>query len=222
MSMIASELFATSQGCKCDGEFECHWCGGRCTRKWIHDDAPPIPFVRSITTAIRPGNAFVCTGCWLYRRPRVTVQHLDGTQKDGQSLTKHSWWITPKDAWIIEKEDHEKLYSYLLSPPSIFSLSLLSTGKVANLIQLAVVNRNDLMLADTLLYFTLDNIRHSYTVYELEEGLRHGLNGKMPGVRALIEKLGSFLLPSIEEVKRERGRPLKNYDATNKSKRVLK
>lgn len=135
---------------------------------------------------------------------RITVRFLDNTFKDRQSPQNHSWWITMRESKVIGKYDFETLYGLLLSPPNTFSLSLVSDTNVPNLIQLQQLNRHDKILADTTLSFTIDNTPHTYTVYELEEGLKHGAEGKMPGVQALIRHLGAY---QIQMDKRGKGRP---------------
>jgi hypothetical protein len=205
MLNTASELYALSQGGKCTGKEECYWCTAPCERKWVHDDAPPVPFTKKKTTAKRPGNLYICTGCWMYRMERITIRFLDNTFKDRQKPQSHSWWITKEDARSIGKYDYDTLYSYLLNPPLIFSLSLISDINIPNLLQLQLLNNLDKIQAETELQFTLNNIPHTYTVYELEEGLKHGSEGKMPGVQALIRHLGPHQL--ILDVKKGKGRP---------------
>lgn len=202
----ASQLYAMSQGAKCQGSEECHWCLAPCERRWLHDDDLPIPFVRSKSTAKRPSSLYVCTGCWLYRMPRITVRYLNGKLKDRQSPEKHSWLITEQDAFSLDPTDSPAIYNQLLSPPVRFALSFLTDRGTNNLLQLQLLNDLDTVLADTPLHFTIDNIPHTYTTYELEEALRHGVEGKLPGVRALIEHLGPYQIPE-EKVKRGRGRP---------------
>lgn len=205
--MLASELFATAHSARCTGKYECHWCGGACTQDHFHDDLPPVPFQKSRSTAKRPSNPYICTGCWLYRRKRVSVQYLHGSYKDRQSLPDHSWWLTDDNVRVISPIDHHSLYENLLFPPLRFSVSLLRQEKV-NLLQLAEVNDFQEITADTYLKFTLDNRVLTYTIYELEEALKHGPDGKMPGVRALLDHLGPYAISvDIKEEKRGRGRP---------------
>jgi hypothetical protein len=59
-----------------------------------------------------------------------------------------------------------------------------------NHIHLAKANDLFEVKADTELQFTVNNIPMSYTIYELEEALLHGPNGKSPGVQALLRIFG--------------------------------
>src|SRR5271166_4969243 len=100
--MLSSELYASSQQDKCEGQFSCHWCSAPCSTLYIHDDPPLTPFVRVNALARRPASAFVCKGCWLWRRGRITVDFLGGGQRDIQCPQNHSWYITPIGAWALE------------------------------------------------------------------------------------------------------------------------
>lgn len=207
--MTASDLFAIAHSKKNQGDQECHYCASKCEKTFPHQDALPIPFVRSLTTALRPGNRWVCKGCWLFARKYITVRFLGGGFKDRQCLKNHSLWITPEGVWGLLPTDAGLIYKHLLNPPLTFSLSLLSEPKVENLLQLMTCNDLSEIIADTELKFTIDNKVHSYCVYELKEALRHGVDGKMPGVRALVERLGphplSDELPPVAEEKRRKG-----------------
>lgn len=216
----ASELYAYSQGSLCSGTEVCHWCCSPCDRKYMHDDPPPIPFTRSKSTARKGDSLFVCQGCYLWRLKRITIRFHTGRFQDRQEPCNHSWLITDGDSIVLDPLERSSIYPLILTPPLRFSLSLLSNPKVFNLLQLQKLNDFQEIKADTLLHYTLDNTPLTYTIYELEEGLRHGANGKMPGVRALIEHLGSYTLP---EEKRERGRPVKGKEikAENIVKRVV-
>lgn len=207
--MLASELFAYSQGTSCSGSYECHWCGGPCDNKRLHDDPPPTPFIRTTITSKKTSSPYECLACWLYRRKRVTIKWLSGMIEDRKTFCNYSWLITREDFRVIHhKEDKEALYKFLLKPTLRFCLSLISE-KHTNLLQYAIVNTNKEILADTELAFTLNSVPYSYSIYELEEGLRHGSEGRLPGVRTLIELFGSYtLLPKEEPKKQERvGRP---------------
>lgn len=225
--LLPSTLFAGSQGATCEGPERCHWCSAPCTRRWTHDDPPPTPFQRSSLSALVPGSPWVCLACWMYRRKRVTVTTLaERKQIDGQCLMHHPWLATPEDILVITKDDHDALYETLLFPPLKFCLSLVGRdGKVKNLIQFAAVNDLEKIAADTELHFTLNNHPLSYTIYELEEGLKGGLDGRMPGVRALVDFLGPYRKPGgVEEVKvkRERGRPKRNYEELTEAQKVTR
>ncbi len=224
-TLSAPELFAVSQGQKNSGTDRCHWCGCQCKTIFQHDDTVLVTG-RSRSGAKFPQGRFVCEGCRLYRRDSCTVFFLDDTYKDRQSLRFHSWWMTDEGLRCVRKEDRPKLYGYLLEPPPLFCLSLLSeeNGKPAaatNQIHLCHVNDLPEVQAETPLKFTIDGVAHEYTVYELREALKHKMTeGKMPGVRALVQTLGWVDLPGIDvETKRGRGRPPK--DAFDKTDRVV-
>lgn len=222
------ELFAASQGACCSGPDRCHWCGAPCERWWRHDDAPPAIGVRNYL-ALCPGNAYICHGCWLFRRRRVTVQHLDGSYSDGQTPSRCSWWITPDGAWSLRVRggaDRDAAYALLLKPPLTFSLALLEDPAEVCHLQRTPVNDFSVIHADTPLRFSLDNRTLAYTAYELTEALKGGLDGREPGVRALVRLLGPPEARKAEEdaEKRGRGRPPKRDDqqgAGNPARRVV-
>ncbi len=204
--MLASELFANAIGLKVFGNEQCHWCGGGCPRTWLHDGPNlRMPFVRNTEQARVPNACWCCVGCWSWRRRRVTVSFLGGGYKDNRTNKDYQWWITPEGALAVRKEDYKKLWEHLLNPPLVFSLMLWETGEPNTHLHLAVANKKELIRAETKLKFTVDNKEYEYSVYELEEALRHGDSGKDPGVRALIRILGKTELPELE--KRGRGRP---------------
>lgn len=207
---LASCLYALTNNTKNVGPFECHWCASECQSLWIHDDPPPIPFVRSKTTAKRPGSGYICAGCWLWRRKRITIEWLGGGYKDGQCPQKHSWWIARDGAFGLNPEtSYSSLFDKLLKPPTEFVLSFVNGG-MDNLLQLSLLNQHDQIRADTSLHFTINNIPHCYTIYELESALTsEDQNGCSPGVSALIKILGphpSFKIKTEEDVKTKRGR----------------
>ena len=225
--LLPSVFFAMSQGATCEGPEQCHWCSAPCSRRWTHDDPPPVPFQRSTPSAKVPGSPWVCLACWMYRRKRVTLTTLkDRHQRDGQCLLNHSWLMTREDVFAVTDDDKECLYETLLLPPLQFCLSLVTADKkVKNLIQFAVVNRLDSVRADTELVFTLNNHAVTYTIYEVEEGIKGGPDGRMPGVRVLMDFLGPYKNPNVVEeikVKRERGRPRRDYDKPTETQRVTR
>lgn len=204
-----SELLAYQNNRECKGDRECHWCGAKCPDYWTHDDPPPVPFQRTNgSKAKRPGSAWMCIGCWLYRRPKVTVRYFDQFEMptkalsvkelyhyqktrpnflDGQCLVHHSWIMTARDTWVLRPSSSEEVYKFLLKPPLLFSLSLLK-GQKDNHLQLAIVNQHERIEAGTRLHYTINGIPHFFTVYELEEALLlEDATGKDPGVRALLE-----------------------------------
>lgn len=211
--LSAADLFSIAHSTKNEGEERCHWCGSCCSRRWIHDDEPLVLFVKTRSTAKCPANNWICVGCWLYRRTRITVQSWGGRQIDRQDPKNHSWMILESDARVILGSDYPALYSTLLSPPLKFSLSFITTGH--NLLQLAVANDLQEIKANTPLKFTYNNVVSEYTVYELEQALMHGTDGKAPGVRLLVELMGNYEplynkgkeMLEIENQKKAKGRP---------------
>lgn len=222
-SLTAPELYAISQGDKCEGQQECHWCGGPCTRRFTHDEGPLHLFTQRGRFAKRPGNAYICRGCWLWRRKRITIHYLNKAYKDIQSPEDHSWWITGNGAWAINELTHKLIYDRLLSPPIPFCLSL-KTEKDPNRLQYAIVNDIGMIEAGTPLWFTINNLPMTYTIYELEQALRHNdLNGKESGVRLLVSVLGPYQFPSLD-IQSGAGRPTsKGADGDGRAlKKVIK
>ena len=206
--MTASDLYAILHSTSNSGNDQCHWCGDLCERIWPHDEAPQFPFQHNRSHAKRPGNGYVCQGCFLYRRQRVTVSFLTGGFRDGQTAADHSWWLTEKGAHALQTEDFPRVYDLLLKPPLRFVLSLKTVKGPRNELHLSQLNDHGLIRAETDLLFTLDNVPFTYTIYELDNALKHGGNGRYPGVQALLRFLGKpppHLLPSTKP--NQRGRP---------------
>ena len=212
-TLLASELYALSQSNRCTGPEFCHWCNAPCQRLWIHDEPPPVIGVKRDRLSKNPGGSFICVGCWLWRRGSVTVNflpHIDGNgspkYKDKQTASKWSWLVTENQSWALRKEDHEEIAKILISPPLRFFLSLVDGDRPPlNHIQMCIANDLTIIEGGTPLHFTVNNIPHTYTVYELEEVLTGGdLNGKEPGVRVLVDLLG---LVQGDRVKKSVGRP---------------
>lgn len=212
MQLTASMLYALSQGDHCQGPQECHWCCAPCEYSYIADD-PIIPFVKNPNQPKRPGNQFICKGCWLYRRRSITVRYLHGGFKDRQCPLDQSWWITNQEAFAIRDADFATLYKHLLNPPIPFVLSLLDGITNINHIHQAFCNCLEELMADTPLLFTINNVKHTYTIYELEQAIQHGPEGKEPGVQALWRFLGPCI---VKEDKRSKGRPT-NEEQNSKS-----
>lgn len=235
-----SELYAKVNGSKCEGDHQCHWCTAPCSNTWTHDEPPPQIGVKLQTIARRVGSPYICSGCWLYRRQSQTVQfytkQIDEKGKRGlihpfrdrQQLKDHSWILTEKEFYgLVFPVDGPKLYRYLLKPnPLMFCLSLVEGG-IENHISLAVLNTNYILTNETKLYFTYNNAKHHYTIYELAEAIKHGPKGKDPGIGILMRILGDpggdifktdEELAKEEEIKRGRGRPKPLDDA----KKVLR
>ncbi len=188
--MTASEMYALSQGSSCAGQFQCHWCSSPCSSMFFHDDVLAIPFRKSVSGAKNPSSHYCCVGCWLWRRKRLCITFTDKSFKDGQCPQKHSWWVTNRDATAIQTPCPD-IYDRLLNPPLQFVLSF-TDGTTDNHIHHAIANDFPISIEnDSRLWFTVNNIGHSFTLYELEEALRGGEGtGKEPGVQALLRLLG--------------------------------
>jgi hypothetical protein len=224
-----SQLLALSHSTSCKGDEQCHWCAAPCDRFVRCDYDPLVLFIdreKTKSTAKRPNNPYICVGCSLYKRQRITVISLTGKMKDRRCLEDYSWLMTEESIRVILPDENYSLYEHLLFPSLKFSLSLLSQD-TKSLIQLAVVNDISEIKADTLLSFTIDNRVLQYTIYELEEALKHGSDGKMPGVRALLSLLGPYT-PKVtaavanspitsSDDKRKPGRPKNDSNPTKKT-----
>lgn len=232
-SLTASEVFARSQGTQCSGPCECHYCAAPCKRVWVHDE-PQGPFVRSLTNALRPANPYVCTGCWLFRRRRTTVWFLDGMYKDGQAGQDHSWWMTAEKSVVLREGRCPDLKTLLLNPPGTFVLGLKPEGGRPNLLHLMKANHGQgEVRADREFSFTVDQTVLTYTIYELEQGLKRGPEGLSPGVGALLRFMGpqedrwAEVLEEddgseLEEPKNIGGRPRKGLTRDAQVRRAVK
>ena len=223
MPLTASQLYARHCGVTCEGKRRCHWCGSPCKELFPHDDLPLHPgFARNPHKAKVLSEPFICSGCWLWRRPRITTTNLRGQYKDIQNPQKLSWLFTPHEALTVGTEDFPLLLKFLLRPATPFALLLLDGNGGPNHLHLASVNEHLTVEAATPLAFTLNNNPLTYTVYELEEVLKAGDDaGIEPGTRELFRILrdaaGGLTLPESvvppaskpedENVKRGRGRP---------------
>lgn len=185
-----SDILAVSQAIPNEGEDRCHWCGSACKRQWLHDDVAPLPFFRSRSTAKNPSGAYICNGCWIYRRKRVSVSFLGGDYEDRKTLSEFSWILTRQGIWVLKPQDRHLLYKTLLNPPKVFCLSLLSAPKTENMLQLSVSSCQEEIRGDTPLSFTVDNSRFVYTVYDLEVCLKGHSSGVTPGARELVRLFG--------------------------------
>lgn len=194
--MRATELWAKANGEECWGDQSCHWCSAPCQPGCPHDDLPPVPFVRSRSNALRPGNPWICVGCQTFRRKRQSVRFLDGNcWRDGQCPLNHSWFLTEKEARSIRIPfDGFPLYKRLLSPPKAFVLALID--KEENRPHQWAVNQKDEWQAGDEIKFTLNNVVFSYTPYELELALTKR-KARTPGVDILIDKFGPY--PPLEK-----------------------
>lgn len=221
--LTAPQLYAMSQNDPCFGINECYFCASPCTSERTHTQPPPQPFMPFNRSHVkRLMSPWICRGCWLFRRTRITVDYLSTgangraeMTKDIQAPMNHSWYITEKGAWAIRLDtDQSALYEALLDPPLRFCMSLL-TGKEQTHLQIVPVNDCHEIRGDTPLSFSVDGVNYVYTTYELNESL----NGKIvsdhiPGVRRLIELLGLYetgrktlSLKNESEKERTSGRP---------------
>lgn len=205
--MLASQLYALSQGALCLGSEICHWCGGPCNRNFIHDDPPRIMFVRNKSTAKQFSSPFVCIGCWLWRRTSLTVPFLKGDYKDRQAPKNHSWYIRKDGAWGIDLTnpiDRELLRTKLLEEtPTTFALLLRDDKDIDIGIHLAHVS----IPTEKKAHFTHNNARMPLDLKELDSALRTSDNAGNPGTRYLLS-----VLPRYKEEERpspKRGRPRK-------------
>lgn len=204
--LLASELFAYAHEARCEGPFACHWCSAPCSRTHIHDDYPlPIiaPGYRLRSLARRPSSPFICRGCWLWRRKRVTITYLNGDFKDGQAASKQSWLILPsKGAFALNESCREEVWPFLLKPAKRFCLAFYD-GEENHLQLMQAVDLIGVTI-ETPLRYTINNIIHEYTVYDLEQSIKHQ-EEKTPGVRGLVRMLGK--LPDAQPVEVKKGRP---------------
>jgi len=217
--VLPTELYAITEGTKCEGNQECHWCSARCKRFWTHDDGPYLPHVPHPVKALRPSNPWICVGCWLWRRKSITAKFLSGGFKDHQSPRDHSWWITPLGAYALRWEDRDALLLCLRKPPNQFLLAV-RTDSIPTWIHLGAVNDNREVKGDTPLSFTLDNKLQTYTAYELEDALKHGPDGKSGTIRNLFRIFDWKAIPPKED-KLGRGRPPALEDGRS-TKKVVK
>ena len=152
---------------------------------------------------------------------------------DGQAPKDHSWLIQPSSAKAVHPAGGQELLEILLNPPEQFALMLLTSprvegdGKVMlpfeNRLHLGIANDVPELKANDLVRFTVDNVPHQYTVYELKEALKFGPDGKEPGVRVLFD-LFRFPVtpPKTEEPKSTGGRPPALKTAKQSSAEVIR
>ncbi len=186
--MKASELYALSQNDICKGMFQCHWCLAPCSPQYKHDDVRFLPFVKSAQLPKNPAGHYCCAGCWRWRMAPVTVNFPGGGYLDRQNRSGHSWFFNRQYAIALQPNCRDWLCERLLSPTEAFVLSITTNGeRMPNFIHLMLCNNviNE-ATAETEFEFTIDLARFTYSVYELEEGLKHGPNGKSAGVRELL------------------------------------
>lgn len=186
--MLASDLYAKSNGKTNKGHQRCHWCGAPCGIEDLHDDQERIAFRRWKSEAAVPDSHWQCLGCKLFRRLRYTPTNLN--EKDGPkgSPQHSSWFIIDKRARRIDHSCYAELREIVLKPPSQFVLMFLEVEQV-NKLHLAKLNEHPEIRTDTPLLFTVDNVVHTYTVYELESAIQNGGNGVGGGSRWLASHL---------------------------------
>jgi len=210
--VLASQIYAQSQGIQCIGPDRCHWCGAPCERQpyFKHDDRPYLPFEKHLEPSKNPGGSYICQGCWFWRRPRQTVHFLSGGFKDTQAPKNHSWLITENGSWVISQKDWEALYGFLLKPTGSFALSIKAGDKSPeNLLQCSIGNDLSVIDANTPISFTVNNSSHQYTIYELEEAIKAGKDGKDPGIGILFSLASPPKILVEKQEKRGRGHPSK-------------
>lgn len=222
----APQLYALAESTTCSGDQECHWCSAPCKRFYTHEEPPPLIGVRRPSTARRPGNSYVCSGCWMFRRTSITVRYLGNGYRDRRQPAKESWLLTPHKAWGLRgPQTAQHVYPILLKPPPLFALSLIHDGQ-ENLLHTCPVNASTKWEAANPIAYSLDGTVLHYTPYELEHALRYGAEGKTIGVRSLISFFGTFPMmppPEVAQVETgERGRRKgHNPDAKQHLKRVV-
>lgn len=228
MPLLASELYAISQGSKCEGNDQCHYCSAPCKKTIAHFEYLPLPGSKRSYVAKRPGNGFMCIGCWHWKKKSITVEWMGANGKmagfkDRQTPADWSWYITDDKAWAIQLHipdnplpTNDGIYQRLLKPTTSknglrFALSFVHSHN-KNHLQLCVANEIAEIKKDTPMLFTVNGSVNRYTVYELEEALKNRSGeGKEPGVQMLMHLLGPCgLFPppkKPEEEEKKMGRP---------------
>lgn len=186
--MRASELYARVEREPCQGMHKCHWCLAPCGDRYRHDDVPFLPFIKSSQLPKYPASPWCCPGCWHWRKGPITISFPGGGYIDRQHRKAHSWYIDSEWAYALDVECGNWLVKKLLKPKGPFVLSLVTNGeRVPNLIHLMACNElSENTTAETAFHFTIDHADYTYTVYELEEGLKNGPAGKSAGVREIL------------------------------------
>ena len=218
--MQATELYAKALGSSCEGQQQCHWCGGPCNRLWNHDDVIPLPFIKSTQAPRCPSNSYICIGCWLFRRKSTTITFLDSSFSDRQAPINHSWWITQKEARAINNKSSGEILNLLIQPPNQFALSIVSSGN-CNLLHTTIVNNISEIYGNTKLHFNFNNRNETYCIYELQEALNlQDISGREPGVQTLINIFGMPPNPKKDQ-KLGRGRPREQVVDGKISKKLI-
>lgn len=190
-TLTASQIYALSQGSKCEGDRPCHYCGGPCGRDIPHGEAIRLFTGRPVGGVRRnPSSPYMCVGCWLWRKKKVSVPWLSGGVKDGGTPARFDWVVGPAGAWGISPACRSALYRRLLSPEGPFFLMLWEgDGPPDHVIQCCPGNDGPYENT-TEIGFALNNHALTYSVHELEQAARLGPQGRDPGVRALLRVLG--------------------------------
>lgn len=205
--MKASELFAISQNSKCQGNRECYWCAAPCDETHTHDEPMPRVILTKIIPAARPASPWICKGCFLFRRPSVSVFNLDKKWvKDRQTASKWSWLITEDECLAITRDTKETFQSFLLSPPARFTLMLLHKPNMENRLHDAFANDLLTVLEGTEMKFTVDNVPHTWTVANLKHAIINGPEGVEGGARFLLENFGPWTQPKEGEEPKKQGK----------------
>ena len=169
---------------------QCYWCGAKCGQAWPHGETfSQHTHAKNRGNPRCPGDPYLCEGCFQFRYKRFTAFRLDGTYRDLQTGPTNSWWLTRETARIVDSPLYWRVYELLLQPPHTFCLSIITTAKVNELHQ-CVVNDFVEIKADTQLWFSLDNVALSYSVYELEQAVSNPEAQRSPGIRRLMDLLG--------------------------------
>lgn len=217
----ASEIFCESLRLDFGGPDRCHYCGLACDRSRPHGEPPFNTYHtnRPRVYARCPSNGYQCAACQEWKRPRMTASFLEGGFADGTRWTQQSWLVHPGGAHALRRESAQALYGFLMRPPCRFFLSVYDPAQGGvpggNLLQLCHANDNAVVDMGTELKMTVNNVLHTFSIYELSQSARD-TNGLGPGVAQLVRCFGPVpaeLLPREEEpVKRGVGRPKKVED----------
>ena len=211
--LTASRMFAQSLGVEVTGPGECYYCSGPCLRTTVHGEPPPLLGSRRppAVPAKCPSSPYMCPGCQRWKNKRSMTPYMGGGFET-KPAREGSWWVAPAGSWRLRRESGPDLYKRLAAPPCEFALMLTDPG-VENHIQLAVVNVNAVVKAETQLYLTLNNQIVEFSTYELYQTARGEVTGLEPGTQALVRFFGPFpkeLVPKEEAPQQEsrgRGRP---------------
>ena len=198
--LTATQIYTLSQNKKpSKGKESCHFCSSPCDLSLVHNEPKADIGTKRTYLAKMPGSPYTCLGCWLFRRPRLTIRFLDKTYIDGKCPIDWSWFITETEALSFKSINMSPfVYKILLNPPLKFVLAIVEDS-IKNHPQLMVSNDLESIEKDTKLNYTFNGRHFVYTIYELEQALRHGTQGIEPGVQELVRRFGPHQLPAEEE-----------------------